>query len=333
MCWSASTPSDSTSYLANKSHPFRGYVYIAGATLLWGVAATLGRGAFTGQLLPAGRTLKPIDPLILSQCRTTFSFLVLFPALALRRGVSRLRLPARDLWQLVLVGLLGVAASNYLYYLAIQKTNVATAIILQYSAPVMVLLYMVARGRQRATVKRVSAVALAVVGSGLAIGLGGTGGLSLNPVGVVAALLAAVSFSYYNIAGHDILARYDHWIVLLYTTLSAAVFWLVVNPPWKVVAAHYSGFEWIFLLAFAMVSALLPFSLYFAGLQYLEPTRAIVASCLEPVFSIVIAAVVLGESVRAGQAVGIVIVLAAIVVVQLPEGAEAAPTRVIEPIE
>ena len=319
--------------MPNKAHPLRGYLYIAGATLLWGIAATLGRGAFTGQLLPPGRSLKPIDPLILSQCRTTFSFLVLFPVLALRRGAAALRLPGSDLRRVVLLGLFGVAASNYLYYLAIQKTNVATAIILQYSAPVMVLVFMVMRGRQRATFQRVSAVALAVVGSGFAIGLGGQGGLALNPVGVAAALLAAVSFSYYNIAGHDILARYDHWLVLMYTTLSAAVFWLAVNPPWKVVAAHYSSLEWGFLLIFAMVSALLPFSLYFAGLQYLEPTRAIVASCLEPVFSILLAAVVLGERVRSVQAIGIVIVLAAIVLVQLPERGELEPARVIEPIE
>jgi drug/metabolite transporter, DME family len=81
-----------------------------------------------------------------------------------------------------------------------------------------------------------------------------------------------------------------------------------------------------------VVSVLGPFSFYFAGLQHLEPTRAIVASCLEPVFSIVLAALLLGESLRSIQAVGIVIVLAAIVIVQLPERAGAAVT-VVEPIE
>src|SRR4029077_19440300 len=168
----------------------------------------------------------------------------------------------------------------YFYYLAIQRTNVATAIILQYQAPVVVLMYMVARGLQKATAQRVSAVALAVVGSVLAIGVVGTGGLQLNPEGVAAGMLAAVSFSFYNVGGHNILARYDRWIVLLYTTMSAAAFWLVVNPPWRLAAAHYSGTEWGFLLVFAVVSVLAPFSLYFAGLQHLEPTRAIVSSCL-----------------------------------------------------
>jgi drug/metabolite transporter (DMT)-like permease len=318
--------------LANKAHPVRGYAFIAAATLLWGIAATLGRAAFTGRLLPFGQALQPINPLILSQSRTTISFLVLLPVLMFRRGWRNLRLPAADFGRIVLLGVLGVAASNYLYYLAIQRTNVATAIILQYTAPVLVLLYMVARGLQKATAQRVAAVGLAVVGSALAIGVVGAGGFRVDPVGVMAALLAAVSFAFYNVAGHQILGRYDRWIVLLYTTFSAGAFRMIVNPPWKLVAAHYSGWQWGFLAVFALVSVLGPFSFYFAGLQHLEPTRAIVASCLEPVFSIVLAALLLGEALRPVQALGIVVVLAAIVIVQLPErpGGEA---TVVEPIE
>jgi drug/metabolite transporter (DMT)-like permease len=307
-------------------------LYIAAAAFSWGIAASLGRAAFTGRLLPTGQALQ-IDPLILSQSRTTFSFLVLFLVLVVRRGWKQLKLPPADFGRIVLLGVLGVAASNYFYYLAIQKTNVATAIILQYTAPILVLLYMVARGRQKVTLRRVSAVALAVVGSALAIGVVGASGFPLNPVGVLAAMLAAVSFSFYNIAGHNILARYDRWIVLLYTTFSAGAFWLVVNPPWKLADAHYSAAAWGFLLVFAVVSVLAPFSLYFAGLQHLEPTRAIVVSCLEPVFSIIIAAIALGEGMRAVQVAGIVVVLAAIVLVQLPDQAAGEEAALVEPIE
>jgi drug/metabolite transporter (DMT)-like permease len=113
---------------------------------------------------------------------------------------------------------------------------------------------------------------------------------------------------------------------------SAAAFWLIVNPPWKIVAAHYGRAEWLFLLIFAITSVLLPFSLYFAGLQHLDATSAIVASCLEPVFSILIAAVALGEVVRPVQTVGIIIVLAAIVLVQMPDRS-GAQEALVEPME
>jgi drug/metabolite transporter (DMT)-like permease len=312
--------------------PVRGYLYIAIATFFWGVAASLGRAAFTGRL-PGLQALRPIDPLILSQSRASFSFLVILPVLGLLRGWRSLRLPAADLRQIFLIGVLGVAASNYFYYLAIQKTNVATAIIVQYTAPVWVLLYTVARGQQRPTLQRVAAVALALTGIALVIGLFGSGRLRLDTIGVLAALLAAFSFAFYNIGGHNILARRDRWIVLLYTTASASLFWLLINPPWKVAAGHYSGQQWLFLLLFSLVSVLAPFSFYFAGLQHLEPTGAVVVSCLEPVFSILIAALALGEVLRPLQVLGIVIVLAAIIVVQLPDRRSADAMPLVEPIE
>jgi len=321
-----------TNSLPNKSHPWRGYLYIASATFLWGIAATLGRAAFTGRLFPSKWALDAIDPLILSQSRVSFSFLVLGPLLLAQRGRA-LRVPPRDFGRICLLGVLGVAASNYFYYVAIQKTNVATAIILQYTAPVLVLVYMVTRGLQKATVPRVSAALLAVLGCALVIGIVGSGGFRLHPTGVIAGLFAAFSFAFYNVGGHSLLARYDRWTVLLYTTFSAGVFWLGVNPPWKILAAHYSAFTWVFLLMFSLVSVLGPFSFYFAGLQHLEPTRAIVASCLEPVFSIVIAAMALGELLRPLQTLGIVLVLAAIVLVQLPELRAGEEVAVVEPIE
>jgi len=296
------------------------------------VSATLGRAAFTGHLLPGGASLGAIDPLILSQSRVTLSLVVLLPMLLVRRGASALAVPGRDLVRLLVLGVLGVAASNYLYYVAIQRTNVATSIILQYTAPVWVLLYTVARGAQRPSMRRIAAVGLAVAGCALAVGLVGSGGFRMDTLGVVSALLAAFSFSFYNVGGHSVLARYDRWKVLMWVLVGAASFWLIVNPPWKIVAAHYGREQWGFMAVFALVSVLGPFSCYFAGLQHLEPTRAIVVSCLEPVFSIVIAAVALGELLRPMQTVGIVLVLVAIVLIQMPERTRGAEL-VVEPME
>jgi len=297
----------------------------------------MGRAVFTGKIPLSGEALHPIDPLILSQTRTSFSLLVLLPLLAARGGWRRIHVPTPDLIQCLILGMLGVAASNYFYYVAIQRTSVAVAIILQYTAPVWVLLYVVARGQQKLTMQRVLAVLVALAGIALTIGIVGTksaSSLRIDSYGLIAAILASFSFAFYNVGGHSILARHDRWRVLTWTLASAAVFWLFVNPPWKIMAAQYSLAQWTFLFVFSMISVLGSFSLYFLGLQYLEPTRAIIASCLEPVFSILLAAVLLGEGVKPIQTLGIVLVLSAIVIVQLP-GREAADRDavVIDPIE
>jgi DME family drug/metabolite transporter len=325
-----------SSHTSSRLHPLRGYFFIASAALLWGVSASLGRAVFTGKIPLSTTALRPIDPLILSQTRTTFSLLVLLPLLIASRGWQRIKLPARDLAYCFLLGTLGVAVSNYFYYVAIQRTNVATAIVVQYTAPVWVLFYVVARGQQKLSLQKVVAVALAVTGIALVLGIIGKHGgeaLRLDSYGVIAALLASFSFAFYNVGGHRILARYDRWRVLVWSLTAAAAFWLIVNPPWKILAARYSPAQWLFLLVFSMTSVLGPFSLYFQGLQHLEPTRAIVASCLEPVFSIVLAALLLGEVLHPIQTLGIIFVLAAIVIVQRPGPGAAEDSVAVEPIE
>jgi drug/metabolite transporter (DMT)-like permease len=234
----------------------------------------------------------------------------------------------------VILGTVGVAFSNYFYYLAIQRTNVAIAIIVQYTAPVWVLIYVVARRQQKLTVQKAAAVALAITGIALVINLfSSRGAFRLDRYGILAALLASFSFAFYNVAGHGILVRHDRWRVLVWTLLAATFFWLVINPPWKIVAAHYAPAQWLFLFVFSMISVLGAFSLYFLGLQHLEPTRAIIASCLEPVFSILLAALLLGEVLRPIQTVGIVFVLAAIVIVQRPDRSTSAQGLIVEPME
>lgn len=330
MKGSAATPSVSTPISKSDESPgqprssYSGFLYIGMAAFFWGVSASLGRAAFTGRLLP-NSGIRSVDPLILSQCRTTFSFLAVALWMVPRQGFAKLRLPWSDVGRLLWLGVAGVAASNYFYYVAIQRTGVATAIIVQYTAPVWVLLYMVMRGAERLTISKIASVILAITGIGLVIGIFGQRELRLDRIGVGAALVAAFSFSIYNVSGHYVLARYDRWTVLLYSTMSASLFWMIVNPPSKILAAHYSAAAWVFLAAFSFLSVLVPFTFYFAGLERLPPTKAIIASCLEPVFSILIAAIALKEVIRPLQALGFAMVLSAIVVVQRPAGGEVQP--------
>lgn len=329
---SATTPSASTSY--SRLERLEGYAFIAGAALFWGISASLGRAVFTGRLPGAFGALKPIAPLVLAQSRSTIALLLLAPVLFARRGSSIVIRSRRHTLMCLAVGVFGVAASNYFYYLAIQKTNVATAIVLQYTAPLWVLIYMVVRGLQRANIRRVISVVLGVIGCAMAIGIIGPGKFKSDTWGVVAAIIASVSFAYYNIAAAELLQRYDRWRVLVYALSGAALFWIIVNPPWVIARAHYTAGHWLFMTVFSITSILLPYSFYFGGLRHLDATSAVVTSCLEPVFSIAIAAIFLGELVGPVQMAGMAVVLSATVLVQLPDRRRAeGPTMVVEPVD
>jgi DME family drug/metabolite transporter len=253
---------------------------------------------------------------VITQARTPFSVLVLGPILLLRFGGRIFSISRKDLWLCALVGTLGVACSNFFYYLAVQKSTVSLAITVQYVAPLWVLIYMVARGRERATIQRTAAALVAMIGTALAIGVFQTG-VKFSLIAASAALLASLGYAFYNVAGQALVTRNHQFTVMFYLLLGAAAMWTVVNPPWKLIAQNFSGPQWGFLFVFACLSMVLPYMLYLSGLKYLDPTRAVITRCLEPVFAILFAVLFVGETLRIMQIAGIVAVLVATVMVQL----------------
>jgi len=163
---------------------------------------------------------------------------------------------------------------------------------------------------------RVGSVVLAMVGIALTIGLFRLGAV-LNFLGAGAAMVASFSFAFYNIGAQRLVSRHHQLRIMLYVLLSATVFWFVIDPPWRLAAQRYSAAQWGFLFLFACCSTLLPYVFFFSGLKYLDPTRAVIASCLEPVFAVLFAAAFIHEGVSWLQVVGILAVLAGTVMAQV----------------
>lgn len=311
-----------------KPSPIVGCICVGASALFFAISANLGRAVFLGHFHMFGFAVPVISPLMIAQSRSTFAALLMFPAVMFARGRSAIHLKPREIRGCALIGIFGIAASNFFYYLAIEHIGVATAITLEYLAPAFVLLWMLFRKLQSPTFSRISGVIVAFLGTVLAIGVVNhsrgfpwltivPGQLRFDLIGVVAALTAAVALAFYNVFASHLVRSHDSWTILAWSLLGAAVFWLFVNPPWRVIAAHYSGPQWVFMVLFSISSVLIPFSFYFVGLRHLDATSAIVTSCLQPVFSILIAAIVLGELVGKIQIVGILLVLASTLLVQI----------------
>ncbi|MGH9579043.1 MAG: EamA family transporter [Terriglobales bacterium] len=112
------TLNESKKLSASSPHPIRGYLYIAAAVFFFAATAAMGKAVFTGRLALGGTA--PLDPLILSQTRTTFSVLVLVPILLLRGGRQALSMKRADLLHCLLLGTLGVAGSIFFYFYALE---------------------------------------------------------------------------------------------------------------------------------------------------------------------------------------------------------------------
>ncbi|MCX6138599.1 MAG: EamA family transporter [Ignavibacteriales bacterium] len=280
---------------------WKGYLLIAAAAVCWGGVATVVKHLLNVHF----------DPLVIVQTRVTISCLLLLVYFLVKD--PRQLVPAwRDIPLILLVGICGIAGSNYFYYFAIQESTVATAILIQYCAPILVALYATIVQRHRMSVFMAAAIVLAMSGIFLAVGGYNSGIMHATPKAMLYAFIAAIAYSVFNIAGKPLIKKYSVWRTLFLTLLAASLFWGILYPPQHLIAAHYSAAEWGAFAFVSLVSILIPFGCYFAGLHYIHPTQAIVTSTLEPIVAIVSEFLFLGSSMTLVQSAGAALVLGAI---------------------
>jgi len=270
------------------------------ATLFWGTTATLARSVFRDSGVPA---------LTVVELRLAIAAALLLAWLAVRHR-SALRVARADFGYFAVLGLCGVAAVQGSYYYSIARLGVGLAILLQYLAPSLIVLWDLLRGRKPGPAM-VVAVCLALAGTALLVNGVDPRSLHASALDWAIGFSSAVIFAFYVVYSKRGLARYAPETVLFYTFAIAAAFWAIVTPPWQIVAAGYSPSLWFRFLLLGVFSTLVPFRCFYAGLKRLPATEASVIATSEPVVAIAAAALFLGESLRPWQLAGAGMVIAA----------------------
>jgi len=145
----------------------------------------------------------------------------------------------------------------------------------------------------------------------------------------VSGLISSLFFSFYALYGEKGLKKYDPWTLILYGFGFGAVFYWLLISPMRVIAGGYSLKIWVAFLYIAIFSTLIPFGLYFKGIERVRATRASITATWEPVVAGLTAYFVLGEVLSPLQVVGGFGVIAAIVLLQMAKE-KASPCTPIE---
>jgi drug/metabolite transporter (DMT)-like permease len=283
-----------------------GYALVAAAAASWGAQSVVAKLLLTGGL----------DAATLVSARTALSTLIMVAALAAVNprlfGVG-----GRDLARLVVLGLVGMAFSNYTYYFALQRIPVATAALLIYTAPLLVLAASVVLFGEPLDRRDLVAALLTLIGAALVVRAYRPATLQVNLAGVVASVLNAVAWAFYSLWGKTVSPRVSPWTMLTYSLATGTAFWLVAAPPWRLLAAPHPPAVWTGIGVVIVFGTLLPFALFLAGLARISAAHASLTATVEPVVAAAVALVVLGEGLEAAQVVGGVLILSGVALIQL----------------
>ncbi|MGH2935642.1 MAG: EamA family transporter [Gaiellaceae bacterium] len=298
--------------MTDPRRPVVGYTMVLGAATLFGV-----NGAVSKVVLTSG-----LSSLRLTEARSAGACIAL-TAIALARSPASLRVRRRELPWLALFGVVGVAFVQLFYFLAIHRLPVGIALLIQYIGPVLVAIWARTMGHEQVRRRIWLALALSLTGLSLMVRL--WSGMSLDGLGVVFALVAAVVFAVYLLLAEHQVGSHEPIPLLAWGFFFATLFWTVTQPWWSFPTAavaktvtlqgHLASLHlpvWALVLWVVVLGSAVPFALIVGAMRHLTATRVGIAAMLEPVVAALVAWIWLRESLGAAQVAGGAVVLAGI---------------------
>lgn len=268
-----------------------------------------------------------IPSLVLALWRNVFVVIVLVTILATARP-DLLRTPRRHMGYLVLYGL-ALALFNSLWTLSVTYNGASVATVLAYSSVAFTTVLGWWFLKEGLGWIKAIAVFLSLAGCLLVSGALEQSGLSLNLVGILTGILSGLFYAIYSLMGRSASNRgIQPWTTLLYTFGFAVVFLFIINilpidTPGAAenltdlmwLGKEYTGWGLLFLLA--AVPTLGGFGLYNVSLSYLPSSVANLILTTEPVFTAVIAYVLLDERLNGMQIAGSLLILAGVILLRI----------------
>jgi len=266
------------------------------------------------------------SPTAVVATRVGGAFLVLLlPSLLLLR---RIGLPTgKQSVRMLAYGVVAIALAQLCYFSAVQYLSVGVALLLEYLAPVILIVWHWARTQRRPAWPVLAGAGLSIVGLAFVLDL--RTGLTLNPVGVAWGLGAALCLSAYFLLSEDkgtdapihplLLTTAGTGIgaVILLAASAAGILPLAAQAGVTVLADRTVGW-WLPALLLILISAVLAYPSGIVAVRRLGSSLASFVSLTEVIFAVALAFVLLGQRPGLIQLLGGVLILFGIALVQRP---------------
>lgn len=251
------------------------------------------------------------------EARSMLTVVIMLLALAVfRRDLLKVRV--KDLWCFAGGGIVSIILFNYCYFQTIQLASLSTAAILLYTSPIFVLLLSVPLFGEKLTRRKLICLAMAFGGCALASGLA-SGGMALSPQVLLFGLGSGFGYGLYSIFSRFALQRGYHPITITtYVFLFAAIGGVPLTDFGQILQVAGDGMgNVLYLLLYTFVTTIIPYTAYTSGLQHVENGVAAVLACVEPVVATVFGIFFFSEVPNLSGWIGIALVLAALIILNL----------------
>ncbi|MBN2247749.1 MAG: DMT family transporter [Coriobacteriia bacterium] len=236
--------------------------------------------------------------------------------LALTRPAA-LRVGPGEFGRFALLSVTGYGAASLCFFFALQHASASVVTVLLYTYPALIAAAEALLTRTWPSRGAVAGIALTFLGCAMVVGAFEQD-LRIDGIGVVLGLGAGAAYGLFTMLSDRLVPGRSRIVVMAYMFgISALVMALIAaafGEPLSPVG--WDPAVWWLLLAIVAVPTIAAVVLYLGGIRSLGPARAAMASTTEPVFTIILAWLALGERLTVLQAVGAVLVIGGIVLAE-----------------
>ncbi|WP_338471408.1 EamA family transporter [Niallia sp. XMNu-256] len=285
----------------------KGMLLVITGALFWGVGGTASQKLFQQY---------GIDVNWLVTTRLLIAGFLLLTIQFLRKD----RLQVFSVWKkkktavrLVILGLLGMLAVQYTYMASINHGNAAVATLLQYLAPVMIIIYLHLRKQAVLTQKDLLTVSLALGGCFLLLTNGSISGLSVPTPAIVWGILSGIALAFYTLYAGPLLSQYDSLVIVGWAMIIGGLSLSFIHPPWQIDFTALTTEAYLYLIFVILFGTMLAFWFYIKSLQSLSPKETSLLGTIEPLAAVLITVFWLKEPFGVFQWVGTACIIGMIV--------------------
>ncbi|MCK4028640.1 DMT family transporter [Streptococcus iners] len=288
----------------------------------WGTLITLIAGIAWGLSGVSGQYLigRGMSVQLITSMRLMVSGLVLLGlcAVTARRNLLALLKNGRALLTVCFFALFGLALNQLAYLQAIAYTNAATATVLQYLCPILVLAYTCLKDRQRPTGVEVISIVLAIVGTFFIATHGQLTELAITPLGLAWGLFSALTYALYIILPAQVIDQYGSLSVIGLGMLMGGLMVTLGLQTWQEPLQLDSG-SMFGLVGIVGVGTIFAYTVFLKGVTMVGPVNASLLASIEPVASIIFAVWLVNEVFTSMDLVGMICILLAVLLISLKD--------------
>lgn len=218
------------------------------------------------------------------------------------------------LFYMFILGALGYAGSSGFYFMASKHTGTGLAMVIFFSYPMIVAISSWIINRENFNF--ITGLTLLMMTVGLVL-LKDTSGQAYNLIGIFFAILAAICYAGYVIGSKKFSStRIDSNILATIVCFGCALLYLTLTLSTHGFTLPHTTKSWTNLLALGILATAIPIQLMLEGLKYVSSIRASIISVLEPLITVIVGILLLGESISHVQLLGVLIILGSATAVQ-----------------